>query len=256
MALTSGGLQPLVAIGIRNHIISTLSVTDAGYWDAMGKISQGYLGIITGTLAVYYLPKLSNLSDKDDISLGVVGSRKCSQYGIRATKELVASLKDYEITIVSGLARGIDSVAHKAALENKLRTVAVLGSGLGCMYPPENAKLADEVSLSGAVISEFPFETKPLKHNFPRRNRIISGLSKGVVVIEAAERSGALITVDFALEQGRDVFAMPGPVDSESSYGTNRLIKQGAKLIDSAQDILSELGLECINKEDLVLLFE
>ncbi|MDP8233692.1 MAG: DNA-processing protein DprA, partial [Candidatus Saelkia tenebricola] len=192
------------------------------------------------------------LSDKDDLSLGVVGSRKCTQYGIRATKELVASLKDYEITIVSGLARGIDSVAHKAALENKLRTIAVLGSGLGCIYPLENAKLANDIALSGAVISEFPFETKPLKQNFPRRNRIISGLSKGIVVIEAAQRSGALITVDFALEQGRDVFAMPGPVDSESSYGTNRLIKQGAKLIDSAEDILSELGLESINKEDLV----
>ena len=192
------------------------------------------------------------LSDKDALSLGVVGSRKCSQYGIKATKELVASLKDYEITIVSGLARGIDSVAHKAALENKLRTIAVLGSGLGCIYPLENAKLANDITLSGAVISEFPFETKPLKQNFPRRKRIISGLSKGVVVIEAAQRSGALITVDFALEQGRDVFAMPGPVDSESSYGTNRLIKQGAKLIDSAEDILSELGLESINKEDLV----
>ena len=192
------------------------------------------------------------LSDKDDLSLGVVGSRKCSQYGIRATRELVASLKDYEIIIVSGLARGIDFVAHKAALENKLRTIAVLGSGLSCMYPPENAKLANDITLSGAVISEFPFETKPLKQNFPRRNRIISGLSKGVVVIEAAQRSGALITVDFALEQGRDVFAMPGPVDSESSYGTNRLIKQGAKLIDSAKDILPELGLESIDKEDLV----
>ena len=192
------------------------------------------------------------LSDKDALSLGVVGSRKCSQYGIKATKELVASLKDYEITIVSGLARGIDSVAHKAALENKLRTIAVLGSGLGCIYPLENAKLANDITLSGAVISEFPMRTKPLKHNFPRRNRIISGLSKGVVVIEAAQRSGALITVDFALEQGRDVFAMPGPVDSESSYGTNRLIKQGAKLIDSAKDILPELGLESIDKEDLV----
>ena len=227
---------------IKAQGVEVLTIFDKGYPKILKEIYDPPIVLyVKGTL-----------SDKDDLSLGVVGSRNCSQYGIKATKELVASLKDYEITIVSGLARGIDSVAHKAALENKLRTIAVLGSGLGCIYPLENAKLANDITLSGAVISEFPMRTKPLKHNFPRRNRIISGLSKGVVVIEAAQRSGALITVDFALEQGRDVFAMPGPVDSESSYGTNRLIKQGAKLIDSAKDILPELGLESIDKEYLV----
>ena len=227
---------------IKSHNVEVLTIFDEGYPEILKEIYDPPIVLyVKGTL-----------QEKNDLSLGVVGSRKCSQYGIKSTKELVASLKDYDITIVSGLARGIDSAAHRAAIDNKLSTIAVLGSGLNCMYPPENSKLADQVAKHGAVISEFPMRTKPLKHNFPRRNRIISGLSKGVVVIEAAERSGALITVDFALEQGRDVFAMPGPVDSESSYGTNRLIKQGAKLIDSAEDILSELGLENIDKEDLI----
>ena len=227
---------------IKSHNVEILTIFDQGYPEILKEIYDPPI--------VLYVKGI--LQEKNDLSLGVVGSRKCSQYGIKATKELVASLKDYDITIVSGLARGIDSAAHRAAIDNKLSTIAVLGSGLNCMYPPENSKLADQVAKHGAVISEFPMRTKPLKHNFPRRNRIISGLSKGVVVIEAAERSGALITVDFALEQGRDVFAMPGPVDSDSSYGTNRLIKQGAKLIDSAEDILSELGLENIDKEDLI----
>ena len=227
---------------IKSHNVEVLTIFDEGYPEILKEIYDPPIVLyVKGTL-----------QEKNDLSLGVVGSRKCSQYGIKSTKELVASLKDYDITIVSGLARGIDSAAHRAAIDNKLSTIAVLGSGLNCMYPPENSKLADQVAKHGAVISEFPMRTKPLKHNFPRRNRIISGLSKGVVVIEAAERSGALITVDFALEQGRDVFAMPGPVDSDSSYGTNRLIKQGAKLIDSAEDILSELGLENIDKEDLI----
>ena len=145
------------------------------------------------------------------------------------------------LTVVSGLARGIDSAAHKGALSAVGRTIAALGSGLDVVYPPENRGLLEEISQKGAVISEFPMSTSPERGNFPRRNRIISGLSLGVVVVEAAQRSGALITVDFALEQGREVFALPGKVDSLTSRGTNGLIQQGAKLVTTGEDIIEEL---------------
>ncbi|MFH1848015.1 MAG: DNA-protecting protein DprA, partial [Candidatus Omnitrophota bacterium] len=146
--------------------------------------------------------------------------------------------------VVSGLARGIDTAAHKGALKGHGRTIAVLGSGLGSVYPPENKRLvSDIVDKGGAVVSEFSVLERPNPRNFPRRNRIISGLSLGTVVVEAARNSGALITADFALNQGREVFAVPGKADSPTSFGTNRLIKQGARLIQNAEDILQELGL-------------
>ncbi|MDD5614191.1 MAG: DNA-processing protein DprA, partial [Candidatus Omnitrophica bacterium] len=148
------------------------------------------------------------------------------------------------VTVVSGMARGIDTSAHRGSLKAKGRTFAVLGSGLLNIYPPENIKLAEDISINGAVISEFPLYMPPLSENFPRRNRIISGLSRAVLVVEAAKRSGALITADLALEQGRDVFAIPGKVDSPTSFGTNYLIKQGAKLIDSVADILDEYNIK------------
>jgi len=144
-----------------------------------------------------------------------------------------------DIVVVSGLARGIDSEAHRGALETG-RTVAVLGCGLDVVYPPENDKLYSDIAANGAVISEFPRHTGPEPGNFPMRNRIISGLCRGVVVVEAQEKSGALITADFALEQGRDVFAVPGPINSKTSVGTNNLIKQGAKLVSSLADIIEE----------------
>lgn len=177
----------------------------------------------------------------DELSLAIVGSRRASFYGLSCAKEFSYSLAKLGVTIVSGLARGVDTEAHKGALKAQGRTIAVLGSGLNCIYPPENKRLAEDIANSGAVISEFPVDTKPLAMNFPRRNRIISGLSLGVIVVEAARNSGALITADFAIEQGRDVFAIPGKVDSQTSYGTNRLIKQGAKLTDCLEDIIEEI---------------
>lgn len=179
---------------------------------------------------------------QDHLAVALVGSRRASLYGMHIAEKLAFELTSKGITVVSGLARGIDSSAHKGALKAKGRTIAVLGSGILNIYPEEHAEFAEEISRSGAVISEFPMTTIPDKGNFPKRNRIISGLSLGVVVVEAAERSGALITSDCAMEEGREVFAVPGKVDSITSRGTNRLIKQGAKLVDNIDDILEELN--------------
>lgn len=180
---------------------------------------------------------------EDDLGVAIVGSRLASFYGLQQAERLGFELALRGITVTSGLARGIDSSAHKGALKAKGRTLAVLGSGILNIYPEEHAVLADEISKSGAVISEFPMKTIPHRGHFPKRNRIISGLSLGVVVVEAARRSGALITADSAMDQGRDVFALPGKVDSVTSVGTNKLIKQGAKLVASVEDIIEELNL-------------
>ena len=145
-------------------------------------------------------------------------------------------------TVVSGMARGVDTHAHRGALKARGRTIAVIGSGFRHMYPSENEKLAGEIAQSGAVVSEFPMDTEPLPFNFPRRNRIISGLSMGVLVAEAARNSGALITADFALDQGREVFALPGKIDAANAFGANELIKQGAKLVSGVEDIVEELA--------------
>lgn len=176
-----------------------------------------------------------------DISIAVVGSRNASVYGKYTTERLCRELALSGMTIVSGMARGIDASAHKGALSVKGRTIAVLGSGLDVIYPPENETLFHEISRSGAVVSEYPFGTRPNAPNFPARNRIISGMSLGVVVVEATEKSGSLITARIALEQGRDVFAVPGSIDEAGSRGTNRLIKEGAKLVENVDDILSEI---------------
>jgi len=176
-----------------------------------------------------------------DFSVAMVGSRRASIYGLNISEKFSMALAELGITVVSGMARGIDTAAHRGTLKAKGTTVAVLGCGLSTIYPAENKKLFEAISTSGAVVSEFPMETPPAAYNFPRRNRIISGLSLGVVVVEAALRSGALITSNFALEQGREVFAVPGKVDTPNAGGTNRLIKQGAKLVSSIDDILEEL---------------
>ena len=177
----------------------------------------------------------------EDICIAVVGSRMASTYGRFSTERLCRELVMKGITVVSGLARGIDTAAHQGSLAAKGRTIAVLGCGLDIVYPPENKALFELIPLQGAIITEFPFGTPPQATNFPTRNRIISGLSLGVVVVEANYRSGSLITARVALEQGREVFAVPGSIDSDGSKGTNKLIKEGAKLIEGADDILEEI---------------
>ena len=182
------------------------------------------------------------LTLEDRLAIGIVGTRHASQYGRQQARRLAGSLARAGLTIVSGLARGIDGEAHRGSIEAGGRTIGVLASGVLNIYPPEHKSLAEEVVACGALVSESPPRMEPVAGMFPQRNRIISGLSLGVIVIEAAERSGALITARHAMEQGRDVFALPGRVDARQSRGCHRLIKDGAKLIESADDVLEELG--------------
>jgi len=190
------------------------------------------------------------IKEEDNRAIAIVGSRRASFYGLSSAEKFAAELSLKGFTIVSGMARGIDTSAHRGALKRGGRTIAVIGSGFKHIYPQENKELCEEIARNGAVLSEFPVETEPLKQNFPRRNRVISGLSLGVLVAEAARNSGALITADFALEQGREVFALPGKVDSGTSFGTNGLIKQGAKLVTCADDILEEINLDIATISD------
>ena len=187
-----------------------------------------------------------NLPVQDEPCLAIVGTRRPTIYGRQVTEEIVADLARSKITIVSGLARGIDSVAHRAALDAGGKTIAVFASGLDIVYPGENAKLAQAIMEHGAVLSEHPLGAKPKPENFPLRNRIMSGLSLGVLVVEAGERSGATITAHQAVEQNREVFAIPGSILSPASQGTNRLIQEGAKLVRNYTDILQELNLTIV----------
>jgi DNA processing protein len=177
-------------------------------------------------------------------AVAVVGTRRPSAYGSSVAHRLAHDLAQRQLMVVSGLARGVDSAAHRGALEAQGKTVAVLGSGLDVIYPRENKRLAEEIAKCGAVISEFPLGTGPTPENFPIRNRIISGLALGVVVVEAAEYSGSLITARLALEQNREVFAVPGNITSAQSFGPNHLIKQGAKLVDQWMDVVEEFPAE------------
>lgn len=184
---------------------------------------------------------LGSLLESDRHSIGVVGSRQSTFYGTEYAKRFSYRLASHGLTIISGLARGIDTAAHQGALAAQGRTVAVIGSGLGYMYPPENKVLAERIAQNGAVLSEFPFESPPNPQTFPYRNRIVAGWSTDLLVVEAGEKSGALITANLALEQGRQVYAIPGQIDRPTSAGTNRLIQQGAKLVTCAEDILDEM---------------
>lgn len=181
------------------------------------------------------------IKEEDKYAIAIVGSRTPTNYGIQIAEKMAYKTADYGLTVVSGMARGIDAASHRGALRAKGRTIAVLGSGIDVPYPPENKGLINGISSSGAVISEFPLGTKPNRENFPRRNRIISALSLGVVVVEATVNSGSLITVGYALEQGKEIFAVPGNVTSSTSKGTNDLIKKGAKLVENAEEIIDEL---------------
>jgi DNA processing protein len=182
------------------------------------------------------------IQPQDRFAIAIVGSRKLTHYGASAAEDISGNLAFMGFTVVSGMARGVDSICHKGALKAGGRTIAVLGSGPDVPYPPENKTLMDKIADSGGVVSEFPPGTPPDKENFPRRNRLISGLSLGVLVIEATAGSGALITARYALEQGREVFAVPGNITSSNSEGTNELIKKGAVLTRRAEDIVEELA--------------
>jgi DNA processing protein len=189
------------------------------------------------------------LKPEDAWAVAVVGTRRASTYGREVTRRLVSVLAQSGVTIVSGLARGIDAVAHQTALEAGGRTIAVLGCGIDLVYPPEHRELARRIAAQGALVSEYPLGTQPEPGNFPPRNRIISGLSLGVVITEAGRDSGALITADYAAEQGRDVFAVPGSILSAGCAGTNRLIQDGAKPVLDAADILQELNLTMVAEQ-------
>lgn len=183
-----------------------------------------------------------SIRPEDKLAIAVVGSRRCSEYGRQVAKRLSTDLAKRGVVVVSGLARGIDGIAHRAAVEAGGRTIAVLASGIDNIYPPEHVELADDVSRHGAVISEAPIDGVPIGGLFPQRNRIISGLSLGVLVVEASERSGALSTAMHAIDQNRDVFAIPGRITDAASAGTLKLIQQGARLVTCIDDILDQLG--------------
>jgi len=188
-----------------------------------------------------YLFVKGEIIKEDSKALAIVGTRLPSPYGRLIAEKITCELAERGITIVSGFARGVDSISHHYALESKGRTIAVFGSGLDVTYPPENKRLAERIEKNGALISEFLLGTEPEGNNFPKRNRLISGLSLGVIIIEAGIKSGALLTAQLALEQGREVFAIPGNISSKGSQGTNWLIKNGATLVTRAEDVLEEL---------------
>jgi DNA processing protein len=191
---------------------------------------------------------------RDERAVAIVGSRSASEYGLNVARSISRGLALLGFTVVSGMARGIDGAAHQGALEAGSRTIAVLGSGVDRVYPPEHVGLYRSISQQGAVLSEFSMGTRPVAFNFPARNRLISGLSLGVVVVEATEKSGSLITAALALEQNREVFAVPGAAGSSRSRGAHRLIRQGAKLVESADDIIEEIAPQLANQRDEISL--
>ena len=245
--LSTGGISPERAKNIRNFSlweavekvmratekkgIRVVRFSDSAYPEALREVD--------GAPIVLYMK--GDCIPEDRYGIGVVGSRKHTPYGEAVTRRLSAELASSGFTIISGMARGIDTHSHTSALAAGGRTIAVLGSGLDILYPPENKGLMERIAASGCVMSEFPPGTMPLKENFPRRNRLISGLSLGVLVVEATADSGSLITASYALDQNKEVFAVPGNITSENSVGTNALIRQGAKMVLTAEDIVEEL---------------
>ena len=223
---------------IHEYGCQVMTLYDAAY-------PQCLKAIDTPPLVLYITGKLT---PEDSLSISIVGSRDAKDYGRKVSYQLSYQLAQHGLTVVSGLAKGIDTSAHRGALEAGGRTIAVMGSGLSFIYPAANSDLAEKITESGALISEFPMDVKPKPRNFPRRNRIISGLTLGTVVVEASNRSGALITARLAGEQGREVFAVPGEIFSELSTGTHQLINNGAKLINTVDDLLNELPPYALNR--------
>jgi DNA processing protein len=242
------GLDPSVIDGLRNFsawdeaekeiiraenaAVKIVPFTDSSY--------PARLRMIPDPPPLLYLK--GEIRREDEKAVAVVGSRSTSDYGRRVARDLCRGLASLGFTVVSGMARGIDGTAHETSLNAGGRTIAVLGSGVDRVYPAEHDKLYRRISENGGVISEFPMGTRPLAFNFPARNRVISGLSLGVVVVEATEKSGSLITAALALEQGREVFAVPGEVGASRSRGAHRLIRQGAKLVETVDDIMEEIA--------------
>ena len=224
--------------------------------DALSRKNIGYItyanplykeklrGIIAAPYFLFYRGNIDVINKK---SIGVVGARKCSNYGLTVTKLLTKELITNNITLISGGARGIDSIAHKTALENNGYTISVLGCGIDIAYPAENKQLFSKIAENGVVISEFLLGTPPLKENFPRRNRIISGLSDGVIVVEASEKSGSLITARLAHDQNKKVIAVPGSILYSGSSGSNKLLRDGACICTDVQDLRTLLSLEHVN---------
>lgn len=212
---------------MKENNIKIININEREYPQALKKIYDP-------PISLYVRGNIEKLNNKN---IGIVGCRECTTYGKKSAEYFAYNLSKQNINIVSGLAKGIDSYAHLGSL-NTGNTIAVLGNGLDMIYPKENLELANEIiKRGGTIISEYPCGTKPDKMKFPARNRIISGISSGIIVIEAKEKSGTLITVDFALEQGRDVFVVPGNINSINSVGTNDLIKQGARLVTTYEDV-------------------
>jgi len=247
--------QELLAVeGISKHLAAAILNFKTPRWiqAELDRVHQKGYSVVTLTDGSYpsllreipdpppFLYVCGSLAGTDK-NVAVVGSRNATEYGLSATQNLCADLTAFDITIVSGMALGIDTAAHQGALAGGGKTVAVLGSGLNIIYPADNRRLFERISEQGAVISEFALGTKPEAHNFPIRNRIISGMSMGTIVVEATRKSGSLITARLAAEQNREVFAVPGSIHSFKSTGTHTLIKQGAKLVENAQDVLEEL---------------
>jgi len=216
---------------IERHCVQVITLWDEGYPELLKEIHD----------PPSLLFVLGGFHTSDAQSIAIVGTRHATSYGRAMTEQIAGGLAQRGIPIVSGMARGIDSIAHRAALTRGGRTLAVLGCGVDVIYPPENRTLKEQIVEAGAVLSEFPMGTAPEASNFPRRNRIISGLSVGTIVVEAGEKSGALLTANYALEQNREVFAVPGSANAFKSRGTNNLIKRGAKLVQTVDDVLEEL---------------
>lgn len=246
----------LTGCGLRGEVISNLRKTRPESMAAKEKEKAARAGIsIVTYLDEIYPVMLKHIHDPPPVlyqmgpidfqklvSVAVVGSRRPTPYGLTVAEDIGRGLAGRGFNVVSGLARGIDTAAHRGALDCDGTTTAVYGSGLDIIYPRENRSLVERILKRGACLSEFPISTQPERLTFPRRNRIISGLSLATVVVEAGEKSGALITAEFALEQGREVFAVPGPISSRNSAGCHRLIKEGAHLFDSIDDLVAELA--------------
>lgn len=218
---------------LEKHSATALTLEDEDYPEHLRKIYDP-------PIVLYFRGDLKETLEQPCVA--IVGSRQCSTYGRNAATKLARDLAAHNVTVVSGLARGIDTSAHEGALEARGLTVAVMGTGLDEIYPKENAKLAERIVEQGALVTEFPMQKPPLPQNFPYRNRVISGFSLGVVVVEASERSGSLITARLAMEQDREVYAVPGNITSGKSIGPNRLIQDGAKLVMDWQDVVAEFS--------------